>query len=119
MQPQKQKEILRKLIYLGKKGKNTSDTLEEVIEKKAAEKPKVYDSIKYRIDSGRDNHTIEELMEKFKSILESLKEKNMLTQEGRKVLNQPMMERDFELTSELVNNQGEKFLDRIYRRHQG
>ena len=78
---------------------------------------KVYDSIKYRMRSGRDNKNVEELKESFRNILENLKEKNMLSQTGRQVLNQPRFERDFKLTSDLVNTQGERFLDRIYKMH--
>jgi len=116
MKPQKAKQLLRKALYLSKKSKNAG---EEILKKEADKKGKVYDSIKYRRESGRDSHTIDELRDKFKNILESLKEKNMLTQEGRNILNRPRIKRDFELTSKLVNSQGQRFLDRIYRRHQG
>lgn len=107
--PKKKKTILREII------KRSPKLVKDEKEKTAENK--VYDSIMGRRNSGRDSHTIDELREKFRNIMESLKEKNMLTQEGRNLINQPRIKRDFKLDSSLVNDQGKRFLDRIYKRH--
>lgn len=79
--------------------------------------PIVYDSIISRIRSGRTKKDKEELRKSFKKILDKLDENNMLSQEGKKVANQYRLDDDFKLTSDMVNEQGKRFLDELYQIH--
>lgn len=80
------------------------------------DKKTVYDSIIWRLKSGRDSRNEQDLRKHFKKMLEKLEEEKMLTNEGRKWIHR-RLPKEFELTSDMVNSTGKRHLDKKYRVH--
>ena len=71
---------------------------------------KNYDKASWHIDGGEESDVV---VERFKKIFEFLRDKDMLSDEGKESLDY-CMDSSISLNSNMVNASGEGFLDKYY-----